>query len=240
MLGRAKGPQRLFVSLGRNIPLFEETIAASIDKFHPSYNPLIDDDPLLAYGVEDGLLPGKTAEETIKFRDVIMRWTLPHRIWGWENIEEGIADLKEVKPSKKELFAFGTKEETVYSLGEFHLEFLGHLTLAVTQVLEGIYEFQNKPFRQCFFVDPNWQLLRLMEENLSRTEILVSLASLLHRLKQALKHVDRQLNAIKRVYGKPGLDVLSSVDSTLSSVRSDYGREEPQVELSKLLCRPDY
>ncbi|KAJ7269462.1 hypothetical protein C8J57DRAFT_1007458, partial [Mycena rebaudengoi] len=197
-------------------------------------------DPLLPFGVEDGRLPGKTVEETMHFRDVVMRWMLPHRTWGWESIEEGLTELKDVKPSKKELFAFGTKEATVYSLGEFHLEHLGHLTLAVTQILEGIYEFQNKPFRQCFFVDLNWQLLRLMEENLSRSEILVSFASLQHRLRQAVKHIDRQLNAIKRVYGREGLDIMSSVDSTLSSVHSDFGREEPQVELSKLLRRPDY
>ncbi|KAJ7709403.1 hypothetical protein B0H16DRAFT_1821411 [Mycena metata] len=37
-----------------------------------------------------------------------------------------------------------------------------------------------------------------------------------------------------------GLDVLSSVDSMRSSVRSEYGREYPEYELAKLLSRPDY
>ncbi|KAG6914710.1 hypothetical protein DXG01_015775 [Tephrocybe rancida] len=49
--------------------MFDEPLHASVERFHHPYDPQRDDDPLLPYRAVDGILPGKTAEETILLRD---------------------------------------------------------------------------------------------------------------------------------------------------------------------------
>ncbi|KAJ7503819.1 hypothetical protein B0H11DRAFT_1710594, partial [Mycena galericulata] len=202
-----------------------------------------DDDPLLEYGVVDGLLPGKTAEETMAFRDVIIRCTTVHRLYFWVTLEEAIEEFSTIKVSVSDLWAYGTEDADnmpVYSLGKYLLERMGHIVLALTQVLEGIFEFIKRPHRDRFLVDPEWKLLRLMEENFSPSTIILTFATMQFRLTKAMKHAALHLNSIKRVFGLEALDLVSSVDSTRSSVRSEFGRDEPVIELAKLLARPDY
>ncbi|KAJ7334634.1 hypothetical protein DFH08DRAFT_965381 [Mycena albidolilacea] len=79
-----------------------------------------------------------------------------------------------------------------------------------------------------------------MEENMSRSAIILAFSTLQFRLDQSSKHIKRCFNSIKLVYGQEGLDSISTIDSTLSSVRSASGKEGGQVELGKLLVRPDY
>ncbi|KAJ7899836.1 hypothetical protein B0H13DRAFT_1883635 [Mycena leptocephala] len=45
--------------------VFDEEIGVSLLKYHPVFDPNCDHDPLTSFGAMDGLLPGKTAEETI-------------------------------------------------------------------------------------------------------------------------------------------------------------------------------
>ncbi|KAJ7667257.1 hypothetical protein B0H17DRAFT_1336134 [Mycena rosella] len=233
---------RIFVSLAREIEIYDEDLSSSLLRYHPVYNPLTDDDPLLPYGSVDEVLPGKTSEETMVLRDVVMRWNLPHRLWNWETLEQGVRDYDHARITQQNLMGFHGATagmDKVFMLGTFHLERLAQLTLAIHQVLTGLYEFLDTPHSRRFVIDPGWQFLRLMEENLSRSAILMAFSSLQFRLTQAGKHIKRNFNAIKRVCNQE-LNVLSSVDSTRSSVRSLFGRDEPEVELAKLLARPDY
>jgi hypothetical protein len=158
----------------------------------------------------DGLLPGKTAEETIAFRDIVMRWELPHLNLYWETLDEGIASFGEQKPAHEHLLAYQTDKGPVYSLGSFLLEQFAQLVLAVKQVLDGLNDFLGRPFRNHFTVDPNWQLLRLMELNVSRNQILMVFATLQHRLRQSAKHIRKHLQSVQLVYGQEGLDLVSS------------------------------
>jgi hypothetical protein len=50
------------------VEVFDEEIGVSLLKYHPVFDPNCDHDPLTSFGAMDGLLPGKTAEETIVFR----------------------------------------------------------------------------------------------------------------------------------------------------------------------------
>ncbi|KAJ7834168.1 hypothetical protein B0H13DRAFT_2369993 [Mycena leptocephala] len=171
--------QRVFVSICREVEVFDEEVRVSLLKYHPVFDPNCDHDPLTSYGAVDGLLPGKTAEEMISFRDIVMRWELPHINLYWETLEEGIT-----------------------SFGIGRLERFPRTTLP-------------KPLHG----DPNWQLLRLMEMNVSRNQILMAFATLQHRLRQSSKHIHKHLQSVQLVYGQEGLDL---------------------VELAKLLARPDY
>ncbi|KAJ7114256.1 hypothetical protein C8R44DRAFT_740404 [Mycena epipterygia] len=58
---------RIFILFGQDIAVYYESLSESVSKFHPSY------DPLLFYGAVDGLFAGRTSEEVINLRDVIMR-----------------------------------------------------------------------------------------------------------------------------------------------------------------------
>ncbi|KAF8143742.1 hypothetical protein K438DRAFT_1515332, partial [Mycena galopus ATCC 62051] len=218
-----------------------ESLAASLQKYHPVFDPLRDDDPLLAYGAVDGVLPGKTVEETITLRDIVMRWSQPHINLNWETLEEGIAQFKDEKPAKHGLLEFrhpnGTS--TMYSLGSFYLNRFAHLVLAATQILDGLNEFLGNPPRKCFLLDPEWKFMRLMELDGSRTVILMTFATLQLRLVNAGLHIRKFLQTVQRMYGRAAPDLVS-VLSTRSSVRSEYGIEAPRKELAKLLARPDY
>ncbi|KAF8193233.1 hypothetical protein K438DRAFT_2132943, partial [Mycena galopus ATCC 62051] len=234
-----KREHRIFISACADSDIRDEGLSASLQKFHPVYDPLRDDDPLLSYGAVDGLLPGKTAEETMVLRDIIMRWVQPHINLNWETLEEGIQKFKEEKPSKHSLLVFKHHERITYSIGSFLLERFAHLVLAASQILEGLNEFLGNPPKKCFLLDPEWKFLRTMELDTSRTVILMAFATLQLRLSNTGLHIRKFLQTVQRMYGQVPPDLVS-VLSTRSSVRSEFGQEAPRVELAKLLSRPDY
>jgi hypothetical protein len=137
---------RVFVSLCQDVEVFNEDVGSSLLKYHPVYDPNHDHNPLTAYGAIDGLLPGKNAEETIAFQDIIMHWELPHINLYWETLEEGIASFGLQKPAHEHLLAYQTDKGPVYSLGSFLLEQFAQLVLVSKQVLDGLSEFLNCPF----------------------------------------------------------------------------------------------
>jgi hypothetical protein len=138
--------QRVFISICCEVEVFDEEIGDSLLKYHPVYDPNCDHDPLTSYGAVDGLLPGKTTEETIAFRDIVMCWELPHINLYWETLDEGITSFGEQKPAHEHLLAYQTDKGLVYSLGSFLLEQFTQLVLAVKQVLDGLNDFLGQPF----------------------------------------------------------------------------------------------
>ncbi|KAJ7795643.1 hypothetical protein B0H14DRAFT_2620706 [Mycena olivaceomarginata] len=88
---------RIFISTCANCHILNEDLSASLLKFHPVYDPLWDDNPLLSYGAVDGLLPGKTAKEIMVLCDIIIHWAQPHMNLNWETLKEGIQKFKEEK-----------------------------------------------------------------------------------------------------------------------------------------------
>ncbi|KAJ7716537.1 hypothetical protein B0H16DRAFT_1741194 [Mycena metata] len=203
-------------------------------------DPTRDDDPLLPYGVEDGGLPGKTPELTQLLCNVIMHWTLPHNAWDWTSLLEGVQEFQAVRITNADLIGYEASGAILHSLNAHTLDRVAQLALAVHQILNGLYQFLGTPRSEQFLLAPKWQLLRLMEENMSRSTILMAFSSMQFRLQQASKHVQRQLVSVRRVYGAKGLDSVSTVDSTRSSVRTEFGKSTPHVELGKLLARPNH
>ncbi|KAJ7699680.1 hypothetical protein B0H17DRAFT_1255934 [Mycena rosella] len=142
------GHARIFVSLAQEIEVYDEDLSSLLLRYHPVYNPLTDDGPLLPYGAVDGDLPGKTSKEIMLLRDVVIT-------------------------------SMGL--DKVYMLGAYHLERLAQLTLAIHQVLSGLYEFLDTLH-----------------------------SSLQFRLTQAVQHIKRQFNTIKHICNQE-LDVMSSL-----------------------------
>jgi hypothetical protein len=236
-------PGRIFLSFGRAIEVYSEDLSASVARFHAAFDPIRDEDPLIAFGAVDGVLPGRTAEQSIEFRDIVIRWATAHRKWFWDSLPEAIAQLMKIKLIYQDLVVLRGKdgeEGTEYALNILHMEQIAQIALAVHQVLEGLYDFLGKVGNARFPLDPEWKLLRLLEDNISQPTILTACSTLQLRLKRAAQHVDIYLNSAKRVLGMESLDSMSSIDSTRSSVRSDFGQDIPSYELAKLVARPDY
>ncbi|KAF8132691.1 hypothetical protein K438DRAFT_1998422 [Mycena galopus ATCC 62051] len=86
----ASRDSRIFVFLAHQIPVHDEDVGSSLLRHHTVFDPHLDYDPLLQYRADGGLMPGKTAEETIQLRDVIIRWESPHRNFNWRSLASGI------------------------------------------------------------------------------------------------------------------------------------------------------
>jgi hypothetical protein len=94
---------RIFLAFGQAIEVYDEGLSASVARDHATFDPLRDEDPLIAFGAIDGILPGRTAEQSIAFRDVIIRWSTAHRKWFWDSLPEAVAQLKKIKFSYPDL-----------------------------------------------------------------------------------------------------------------------------------------
>jgi hypothetical protein len=88
---------RIFVAFGQALEVYDEGLSASVERYHASFNPLRDEDPLIAFGAVDDVLPGRTAEQSIAFCNVIIHWATAHRKWFWDSLPEAIAQLMKIK-----------------------------------------------------------------------------------------------------------------------------------------------
>ncbi|KAK6987821.1 hypothetical protein R3P38DRAFT_2456315, partial [Favolaschia claudopus] len=159
-------------------------------------------DPLMPFGAVDGVLPGRTPEESIMFRDIMIRLTTSHRRWFWDDLAEGVAKIVSLKFTKDDIVAYGDKDGTqlvTYSLNQVHLEQFAQTALAVHQVLEGLYEFLDNKRSARFPLDPGWKILRGMEESYGRSTILMACATMQLRLERAMKRIDIFINSVRRV-----------------------------------------
>ncbi|KAJ7707984.1 hypothetical protein B0H16DRAFT_1261045, partial [Mycena metata] len=118
---------------------------------------------------------------------------------------------------------------------------IGHVCLALQQVLDSLALFLNKSDRQRFTLDVNYRFLRMLESHDSRTEVMFAFSTLQSRVQRADVHIKQYLNSIQKIFtGTISSERVPSVNSTLSSVRSDFIRGATLPELYKMLAREDY
>lgn len=232
----------IFTSVAREVKIHDEPLVASIARYSPRYDPLVDDDPLYAYGAEDGILPGRSLAESMMFRDILVRWTTPHRLLLWVDLNESIKELQEIRPQKHDLLGYADPSGSpMYSLGTMRLMTVGHQVLAIQQILNGLWSFLGLDKRNAFILDPDYKFLKLLEYHSSRTELVMTYGVLMTRLYIATIHIRKYLVAIKRTFRSDvESDLASSVDSTRPSVRSDFGSRPVMAELARMVARPDY
>ncbi|KAJ7256981.1 hypothetical protein C8J57DRAFT_961908, partial [Mycena rebaudengoi] len=199
-------------------------------------------DPLIRFGAVDGKLPHRSMEESIALRDVLIRWTAPHMELQWENLPQGIRDVA----------ALGSPLQFVSELDEVHtprlycislpaLIFLAHICLAVQQIMDGVSDFLNKAQHHRFVLDPQFRFLRMLERHHSRTEVCHAFVALQTRVYHAGAHIRKHLNEIQQaLVGTEDDERYSSIDSTITEVRSDFLRGDTLSEMYKLFQRPVY
>ncbi|KAJ7253204.1 hypothetical protein C8J57DRAFT_1077057, partial [Mycena rebaudengoi] len=222
-----------------------ESLSSSIERFHEQYDPSDDlkDDPLLDYGAVDGILQGVTAESTILLRDIIIRYTAPHRSFLWDDLPSSIAEISKIDAGSlptNSVCDLGNGERC-FCLDLTQLSAMAHTVLAVQQILDALNEFLDRKPSARFVLDPDFRFLYLMEKCTSRREIQFAFSAMQLRLSRADTHIRSYLASVRETLTGQSVDErISSVNSTLSEVQAGFGTESASRELLKLLSRTDY
>ncbi|KAJ7236764.1 hypothetical protein C8J57DRAFT_961182, partial [Mycena rebaudengoi] len=229
----------------RSIDLFIESLSSSIERFHEQYDPFDEskDDPLLDYSAIDGTLQGITAESAILLRDVIIRYTAPHRSFLWDDLPSSIVEILKIDAESLAINSVRdpSNGERCFCLDLTKLSAMAHTVLAVQQILDVLNEFLSRKPSARFILDPDFQFLYLMERCKSRWEIQFAFSAMQLRLSRADTHIRSYLASVREtLMGRSVDERISSVNSTLSEVRAEFGRESASRELLKLLARTDY
>ena len=68
-------PSTIFsgIPIMNSFPIYEESLHTSVERYHVAWDQWTDEDPLTAYGVLKGVLPGRPPEEALVIRDIIIR-----------------------------------------------------------------------------------------------------------------------------------------------------------------------
>ena len=117
---------------------YEETLSESLTRCHHPWNPEEDLDPLVGFGVEEGLLPGLNQVQTIPFCDMIIRWTEPHQNLDWQSLEDYTLLLCTIKLSQKDVELMPENGKSYFTL---HYRILMHtyeVTLGISQIISTV------------------------------------------------------------------------------------------------------
>ena len=121
------------------------------------------------------------------------------------------------------------------------LALVAHTVFAAQQILEAVTAFLGQRPQTSFVVDPNFGFLYMLEKCKSRTDLRFALSTLQLRLARADHHIRSYLRRAREILtDQVPEDSISTVDSTISDIRSAYGMVSPLVELQRMVSRRDY
>ncbi|KAJ7824921.1 hypothetical protein B0H13DRAFT_2375222 [Mycena leptocephala] len=113
---------RIFVSVCADSEVLDEDLASSLQKYHPVFDPLRDDDPLITYGAIDGVLPVGLAPARVTATAVSTTYSLgalflerfAHLVLAATQILDGLNEFLGNPPQKR--FQLGQGESDVVTL----------------------------------------------------------------------------------------------------------------------------
>ena len=113
-----------------------------------------------------------------------------HVNYQWDDFASGISELNDNLRTSPDV------EGTAFSLDAHLLERVTQITLALHQVAENtlLYEVPRRVNKYC--LDPDWQLLLLMEDNCDPRRIVAAFKS---RLTEASRRVKRLFSSLQRL-----------------------------------------
>ncbi|KAJ7239991.1 hypothetical protein B0H12DRAFT_1024988, partial [Mycena haematopus] len=217
----------------------------AVARYHGHYDPSssTEEDPLLEYGALAGEIPGVDPAASLALRDALIRYTKPHRSFDWTNLSELIAEVGLINADKVGLLVSGDAltQGRFYCLNLGHMARVAHAVVAVQQILGALTVFLNKDPATSFVLDPGYGFLLMLERCPSAIDIRFALGFLQMRLQRADKHIALYLRSIKETLTNEEFsETCSSVDSTISEVRREFGTQAPGKELARLMLRKDY
>ncbi|KAF9055439.1 hypothetical protein BDZ89DRAFT_1125192 [Hymenopellis radicata] len=143
-----RGNSSLLVGPGNSYSPRDEPLTASVARFHASWNPdQIEEDPLTPFGALHGLLPRRSAEETMWVRELIIRVSYPHTGNFWRNLPEAVEETVGMIITRQDLIRvpnpLGPDAVPWWGLAMEYLEQLAHVALAVSQCLDAFHSFNH-------------------------------------------------------------------------------------------------
>ncbi|KAJ7887727.1 hypothetical protein B0H13DRAFT_2342324 [Mycena leptocephala] len=158
---------RFFKGTGAVIDLYREPLSSSVERYHDVFEPddHSQDDPLLYFGAEDGLLPGADEEKSQALRDAVVRYQYPHRNFLWNDLSDAISRVYALSAGELELVSRvdQTDQRTYYSLDLGELELVAQTVVAVQQILDALGDFLGRRPASRFVVDPKFTFLLMLE-----------------------------------------------------------------------------
>ncbi|KAJ7081400.1 hypothetical protein B0H15DRAFT_803711 [Mycena belliarum] len=241
--------ERFFTGIGRSIDLFHEPLFVSVERLHLAYDPnsSSQEDPLMPFGASGGELPGTDPASTLMLRDAVIRYQHRERHYSWNFLSELIKEVAGFDASAGIVMPTVVPDTNAHawSLNLHWLSRTAHAVFAVQQILDALHQFLGHSLTSArFIVDPRFALVYTLEAGPNQWEVRFALSSLQLRLVRADSHIAQQLRGIRQTLTGhlPDDDdePVSSVDSSITAVREEYGTGSAQQELYRLINRPDY
>ncbi|KAJ7834942.1 hypothetical protein B0H13DRAFT_2369543 [Mycena leptocephala] len=238
-------PAQFFTHFGRSIELFDETIEVAVQRYHGVYDPNLStqEDPLLPYGAIHGEIPDTDPASSLALRDTVVRYDYPSLNFEWTDMSSLVQQVVQLDAATVLLVPTASPEsqERFYSLNLTSLSMVGHAVVGIQQILQALTIFLCRDPATSFYLDPSYGFLHMLESCSSQKELRFALSTLQLRLQRADIHVRSYLLSIRETLTNEQFsEQVSSVDSTISEVRREFGGQHPRKELYRLLNRDDY
>ncbi|PPQ72970.1 hypothetical protein CVT26_014515 [Gymnopilus dilepis] len=177
------------------------------------FSPLIHRDPLFEYGALNGKLPGRSQEETIKVRDILLRWTSMHKETIWDDLPSESESLKNAEIFRSDIISFHTPDDWPYfSLIPLKLLEVGHLVLTLSQIIKELVEVLYHSDYNAPSVDPGFAVVRTLGMSEQPDGIILVLKILKNRCGKAHKKILQFFNELKVMFLDPA-DTLQSLSA---------------------------
>ena len=94
--------------------LLDEPIHSSVVKYCTPFDPLVDIDPLYEYGAVDCIIPGRTQEDAVLLRDILIRWTGAHKLCYWEDLPSAVEAFASSSIGYSDILPRSVNEELMF------------------------------------------------------------------------------------------------------------------------------
>ncbi|KAJ7233608.1 hypothetical protein B0H12DRAFT_1239294 [Mycena haematopus] len=235
---------RFFEGFSRSIDLYQESLYEAVERYHGAYDASSsEDDPLTEYGAEHGVIPQQDHAACLALRDALIRYRKPHRSFAWNNLSDLIKEVESFPADTVRLIPTVDSVTLAkrWSLNLLQLSSVAHAVVGIQQILDALTIFLRKDPTISFSLDPGFGFLSMLELSDEILDLRFVLECLQLRLVRADKHIALYLQRIKSTLTSTDLsDQVSSVNSTISEVRREFGTQHPIKELYRLIQREDY
>lgn len=167
-----------------------------------------------------------------------IRWETPHTEGFWLNSLKEELPLFCNQPPCPEILTVNYQGEVLFTFSHDYLLQLGHISLAVHQILDELATLKDDP--RGFVFDPDFKTLRSLEGSPDSYLLKATWSVLMFRAKKGLERISNELRTHRITLMQ--LDGVSqhSLDSTISAVREDFLKNSPRTNVYQLLQREDY
>ncbi|KAJ8691350.1 hypothetical protein PTI98_010933 [Pleurotus ostreatus] len=215
-------PENLFRETAAMFNILIEPIADSVERWHAIPDVHASEDPLKEVGGEAGIIPDQSERTAALMRAVLLRWRSPHRFLIWNDLSADLPQFltKEFTLDADTMIAVQSNDSKVvprFCLRVAILERMGHVILAVQQILVALSELRSIPASRAFSIDPQYTFVRSLEYSLDKARLELTWEMLLHRLSRAHDNIEAQIRSLRRYF--------TDSDARLS--------QSPRTELAK-------